>query len=225
MNSKHSITSLRTKDPQFSTIKSYHISIPLLLLEYDSGKKSFLRFTCVLRLFVLTYHIQARGTVLGAISAANTTSSAPIELQESLKFSDGSTSPYFRRSPELVSYAEGLTNISVPESLKVSEAASFFDVWTRTRRFHTVRIIFWPADGITRTDPSPDLRRFRRWAVHVEVLRGWWKPLRLCLEGVIDHYGSVTPPYDLMEDLRLRTPSVIARKVIVKPPIAHHSVQ
>lgn len=37
------------KDPQFSTIKSYHLSMPRLLLEYASGKKSFVRFTCTVR--------------------------------------------------------------------------------------------------------------------------------------------------------------------------------
>ena len=62
---------------------------------------------------------------------ANTTFSAPIELQESLKLSDGTVSPYIKRSPELTSYAEGLTNIPVPESLGVSEAASLFDVWMK----------------------------------------------------------------------------------------------
>lgn len=37
------------KDPQFSTIKSYHLSMPRLLLEYASGKKSFVCYTCIVR--------------------------------------------------------------------------------------------------------------------------------------------------------------------------------
>lgn len=77
--------------------------------------------------------MQARGAVLGALSTANTTFSAPIELRESLKLSRGTAGSYTKRTPELVSYAEGLTNIPVPESLRVSEAASLFDVWMKDR--------------------------------------------------------------------------------------------
>lgn len=63
----------------------------------------------------------------------NTTFGAPVELQESLKLGHGTTSPYIKRSPELVSYAEGLTNVRIPESLAVPEAASVFDVWMKDR--------------------------------------------------------------------------------------------
>ncbi|KAF9785172.1 mitochondrial ribosomal death-associated protein 3-domain-containing protein [Thelephora terrestris] len=104
------------KDPQFSTIKSYHLSMPRLLLEYASGKKSF-----------------ARGAVIGALSASNTTFSAPIELRESLKLGNGTANSYIKRSPVLVSYAEGLTKITVPEALSEREAASLFDVWMKDK--------------------------------------------------------------------------------------------
>jgi len=102
------------KDPQFSTIKSYHLSMPRLLLEYASGKKSF-----------------ARGAILGAFSSTNATFSAPVELQESLRLGSETASPYIKRSLEIASYAEGLTNVPVPESFTVSEAASLFDVWMK----------------------------------------------------------------------------------------------
>lgn len=59
--------------------------------------------------------------------------SAPIELRESLKLGDGTASPYIKRSPVLASYAEGLTKVPVPESLKVPEAASLFDVWMKDK--------------------------------------------------------------------------------------------
>jgi len=88
---------------------------------------------------------QARGAVLGALSAANTTFSAPIELQDSLKLSDGTASPYVKRSPELISYAEGLTNIPVPESLGVLEAAALFDIWTKDKAISrgAHHLFFW----------------------------------------------------------------------------------
>jgi len=104
------------RDPHFSSIKSYHLSMPRLLLEYASGKKSF-----------------ARGAVLGAISTSHTTFQTPIELKESLSLSCGPISPYVERSPELVAYARGLTRISVPENLNVKEAASLFDVWMKDK--------------------------------------------------------------------------------------------
>ena len=85
---------------------------------------------------------------------ANTTFSAPIELQESLKLDHGATNPYIKRSPELVSYAEGLTNIPVPESLAVPEAASMFDVWMKDKATSRgMRTFLRPAGGTTRTDP------------------------------------------------------------------------
>lgn len=104
------------KDSQFSTIKSYHLSMPRLLLEYAGGKKSF-----------------ARGAILGALSAASTTFSAPVELRESLELSDGTATPYTKRSQVLASYAKGLTKVPVPESLAVPEAASLFDVWMKDK--------------------------------------------------------------------------------------------
>lgn len=92
---------------------------------------------------------QTRGAVLGALSTANTMFSAPIELQESLKLSDGTVSPYIKRSSELVSYAEGLTNIPVPESLGVSEAAALFDIWTKDKAISrgARHLFFWLVHG------------------------------------------------------------------------------
>lgn len=106
--------------------------------------------------------MQARGAVLGALSTANTTFSAPIELRESLKLSHGTASPYIKRSPELMSYAEGLTNIPVPEALRVPEAAALFDVWMKdkaiSRCTHYLPSLI---DGTTLTDTLPRPHRFR----------------------------------------------------------------
>ena len=82
-----------------------------------------------IRGFIVNVPTRARGAVLGALSTANKAFCTPIELQESLKTSCGATSPYTERSTELVSYAEGLTNVPVSETLAVSEAASLFNVW------------------------------------------------------------------------------------------------
>jgi hypothetical protein len=76
---------------------------------------------------------QARGAVIGALSASNTTFSTPIELRESLKVGNGTANSYIKRSPVLVSYTEGLTKITVPEALSEREAASLFDVWMKDK--------------------------------------------------------------------------------------------
>jgi len=104
------------RDPQFERINSYHLSMPRLLLDYASSKKSF-----------------AKGAFVGAISHANTEYQTPLELQEALDLSLGPNSPYIKRSPELVSYAAGLTKIQVPDQLNLKEAASLFEVWMKDK--------------------------------------------------------------------------------------------
>lgn len=91
---------------------------------------------------------------MGALSTANTTFGAPIELRESLKLEVGTASPYVKRSSVLVSYAEGLTKIAVPESLAMPEAACLFDVWMKDRAIprgtqHIPRL----SEGACWTDP------------------------------------------------------------------------
>jgi len=104
------------RDPQFERINSYHLSMPRLLLEYASGKKTF-----------------NKGAFIGAISNANTEYQAPVELQEALDISPGPNSPYLKRSSELVSYAAGLTKVVVPDQLNLKEASSLFEVWMKDR--------------------------------------------------------------------------------------------
>ena len=87
---------------------------------------------------------------------ANTTFGAPLELRESLKLGHGTTDPYAKRSPELASYAEGLTNIPVRESFSVPEAASVFDVWMKDEAIP--RSAYYPVflrHGSIRLIPSP----------------------------------------------------------------------
>jgi hypothetical protein len=76
---------------------------------------------------------QAKGAFVGAISHANTEYRTPLELQEALDLSPGPNSPYIKRSPELVSYAAGLTKIQVPDQLNLKEASSLFEVWMKDK--------------------------------------------------------------------------------------------
>ncbi|THH32059.1 hypothetical protein EUX98_g2144 [Antrodiella citrinella] len=109
------------KNPMYENIKPYHLSVPRLLLEYASNKKSF-----------------SRGMVIGAISGSNTNWPVPPELQESL----GLTPPrpvsvYEKRYPEIEQYASGLENFPVPEQLTLDEAAAVYDLWRKDNALHT----------------------------------------------------------------------------------------
>ncbi|OAX38521.1 hypothetical protein K503DRAFT_718053 [Rhizopogon vinicolor AM-OR11-026] len=109
------------RDQHFSAIKSYHLSMPRLLLEYASGRKSF-----------------ARGAVFGALSMSNTTFPLPLELCEALSLEyDRPYGPYVKRSSELVKYTHRLEKLAVPNSLTIPEAASVFDVWMKDRAVPT----------------------------------------------------------------------------------------
>ncbi|EIN09639.1 hypothetical protein PUNSTDRAFT_51852 [Punctularia strigosozonata HHB-11173 SS5] len=101
------------RDANFGTIKPYHLSMPRLILEYASGRRSF-----------------ARGAVMGAISTEHTLFQLPVELREALGLPhDKPTGPYVKRSPEIVEYTRGLKALPVPDRLSVEEAASIFEVW------------------------------------------------------------------------------------------------
>ncbi|KAF9244207.1 mitochondrial ribosomal death-associated protein 3-domain-containing protein [Melanogaster broomeanus] len=96
------------KDPNFSAIQPYHLSMPRLLLEYASGQRKF-----------------ARGAVLGALSNTSPTFKLPLELAESLGLPPAS-------------YGEGLERMAVPDALTVPEAMEVFDVWRKDRAIPSV---------------------------------------------------------------------------------------
>ncbi|KAI0698355.1 mitochondrial ribosomal death-associated protein 3-domain-containing protein [Cytidiella melzeri] len=105
------------RDARFNTIKAYHLSLPRLLVELASGKKSF--------------HC---GAVLGALTTSNSEFKAPLELQEALGLTpDVPAGPYVRRKPELVEYAKGLQNIALPSQMNVNEAAALYELWGKDK--------------------------------------------------------------------------------------------
>ncbi|EPQ56717.1 hypothetical protein GLOTRDRAFT_138372 [Gloeophyllum trabeum ATCC 11539] len=105
------------RDPQFASIKPWHLSMPRLLLDYASGRKSF-----------------ARGAVLGALSTADTTYRTPLELRKALGLPDEQpTSPYVKMNETKMEYAKGLQALPVPEKLQLDEAAAVFEVWAKDK--------------------------------------------------------------------------------------------
>jgi len=110
------------RDPQMRSIMPYHLSLPRLILEFASGKKSF-----------------PLGAVYGATSTSHTYFKMPLELSEALGVPfEGPSGPYEKRQPELVEYAKGLRNFPVPAQLQVKEASALFEVWAKDRALHSV---------------------------------------------------------------------------------------
>ncbi|KAF8194975.1 mitochondrial ribosomal death-associated protein 3-domain-containing protein [Pholiota molesta] len=103
------------RDPHFVPIQSYHLSVPRMLLEFASGKRSF-----------------QKGAVLGAISASRTSHPTPVELRDALDLHNEDypiSSPYDKRNKTLLQYAEGLRAMEVPEKLTLAEAIGVFEIW------------------------------------------------------------------------------------------------
>ncbi|KZV72466.1 hypothetical protein PENSPDRAFT_750913 [Peniophora sp. CONT] len=109
------------KSPHFETVKSWHLSMPRLLLDYFSGKKTF-----------------ARGAVVGALSSTNRAYSLSPELRQALNVQpELGASPFTKVAPELTAYTQGIKTIEIPSRLQVEEAASLFDIWTKNTTLHT----------------------------------------------------------------------------------------
>ena len=67
---------------------------------------------------------------MGAINSSDTMFTLPLELRDTLKLDyDHPMSPYDKRSPELLDYAQGLKALPVPEKLTLEEASSLMSIW------------------------------------------------------------------------------------------------
>ncbi|KAF9265387.1 hypothetical protein L218DRAFT_957582 [Marasmius fiardii PR-910] len=120
------------RDPHFNRIRPYHLSVPRLLLEYASGKKSF-----------------ARGAVVGAINASDPLYRTSVELRDALKLGpdlwdlcasskskgdgvkSGISGPLEKRNKIFEEYAQGLRSLQLPKGFTLPEAAAAFEVWMK----------------------------------------------------------------------------------------------
>ncbi|KAI5124226.1 hypothetical protein M0805_005076 [Coniferiporia weirii] len=107
------------RDQHYEHIKSFHLSLPRLLMEYASGKKTF-----------------KRGAVVGALSSSLTQYPLGPELQKEL-VRDHPVDPYTKMVPGMVEYAQGLKPLRVPEKLEYDEAAALFEIWVKDRALHS----------------------------------------------------------------------------------------
>ncbi|KAF5373831.1 hypothetical protein D9758_000990 [Tetrapyrgos nigripes] len=105
------------RDPHFAHIRPYHLSMPRLLLEFASGKRSF-----------------SNGAVLGALTASDSQFPISNELITSLSLpSFLPWSPYDKANKSLMEYAKGLINLQVPNKFTLEEATAVFEVWMKDR--------------------------------------------------------------------------------------------
>ncbi|KAJ3506132.1 hypothetical protein NLJ89_g7035 [Agrocybe chaxingu] len=116
------------RDPHFSHIHSYHLSMPRLIMEYACGKRQF-----------------NSGVVLGAISASQSTNPLPLELRDALDLSSLDKRPvsvYDKRDRVLSGYAEGMQKLEVPAKLTLEEAVGVFEVWKGQGVFGSKRTFY-----------------------------------------------------------------------------------
>ncbi|TFK51912.1 hypothetical protein OE88DRAFT_1658612 [Heliocybe sulcata] len=105
------------RDQHFASIKPWHLSMPRLLLELASGKKSF-----------------ARGAILGALSDTVTQYKTPLELRRALGLPDvAPVGPFVKTNKTVEEYAAGLKALPVPGKLSLDEAARLFEVWVEDK--------------------------------------------------------------------------------------------
>ncbi|KAG6814973.1 hypothetical protein H0H93_011453 [Arthromyces matolae] len=99
------------RDPHFIPIHSYHLSLPRMILEYASGKRSF-----------------AKGVFVGAVTASDTQFPTPLELSAASSVLDNRfVTPYDKQSKVLQKYLKGIMEMRVPDQLSLQEAASLYE--------------------------------------------------------------------------------------------------
>ena len=123
------------RNQHYEHIKSYHLSLPRLLMEYASGKRIFVSYSEFLVFLIFSDNMKARGAVVGALAPSLSQYPIPPELKQALQLE--SPSPYTKLNPGMLEYAQGLEAMQVPESLEYSEATSIFEIWARDRALHT----------------------------------------------------------------------------------------
>ncbi|KAL5531482.1 hypothetical protein ACEPAG_4359 [Sanghuangporus baumii] len=107
------------RNQHYEHIKSYHLSLPRLLMEYASGKRTL-----------------NRGAVLGAISSTITQYPLGPELKQALSLGEH-LNPYTKLRKGLLEYAQGLEPLHVPDKLEYDEAVAIFEIWKKDRALHS----------------------------------------------------------------------------------------
>ncbi|KAL5492220.1 hypothetical protein ACEPAI_3667 [Sanghuangporus weigelae] len=107
------------RNQHYEHIKSYHLSLPRLLMEYASGKRTL-----------------NRGAVLGAISSTITQYPLGPELKQALSLGEH-LNPYTKLRKGLLEYTQGLEPLHVPDKLEYDEAVAMFEIWKKDRALHS----------------------------------------------------------------------------------------
>ncbi|KAF6759514.1 mitochondrial carrier protein [Ephemerocybe angulata] len=101
------------KDHFLRPIKANHLSLPRLILDFASGKRTF-----------------AKGAVVTALTNSDTNFNVPLEIQDALDLPRAHpVSPYQRRDGDVQGYVHGLTGFKLPDRMSSDEMAGLFSVW------------------------------------------------------------------------------------------------
>ncbi|KAG7088682.1 hypothetical protein E1B28_012653 [Marasmius oreades] len=182
------------RDPHFSRIRPYHLSVPRLLLEYASGKRTFYR-----------------GAVVGAITASDPEYRTSVELRDALKLGpdlwdlcgssksrgegvkSGISGPLEKRNKVFVEYAKGLRSLQLPKGFTLPEAAAAFEVWMK--------------DGSVLGNPTDELLLSKYTESAGNPRDFIWKGLLSSLEGVppsvAEIKGKVGTPWPQLREMTL----------------------
>ncbi|KLO11620.1 hypothetical protein SCHPADRAFT_876656 [Schizopora paradoxa] len=108
------------RNQHFQRIQSFHLSVPRLLLEYASGKRSF-----------------KLGAFVGAPTMNDTQFPLPDELRKTIQVESRPLKAYSKLVPEFLEYSDGLQSVPIPEKLTVTEAAAMFEIWGKDGALHS----------------------------------------------------------------------------------------
>ncbi|ORX35071.1 mitochondrial ribosomal death-associated protein 3-domain-containing protein [Kockovaella imperatae] len=104
------------RSPDYEKLRSYHMSTPLLMLDYLTARKTF-----------------NRGMVISALSYSDTVFYPSLSLEHGLGLeSDRHLDPYDTIDPTHYAHAtSGIKKIHLPYGMSTKEAAGMFEIWSR----------------------------------------------------------------------------------------------
>ncbi|KAH8834782.1 mitochondrial ribosomal death-associated protein 3-domain-containing protein [Flagelloscypha sp. PMI_526] len=132
------------RDPRFSRIRSWELSVPRLLLQYASGERKIKKgaFLAALNSSDPQWPIGPElrdAFLLGGKYGSRIQGGSSVFLGEhepTTGHSEGERTGagmYEPRSKELVAALQGLTHVPLPERLTINEAKNLYDVWLGTK--------------------------------------------------------------------------------------------
>ena len=130
------------RTPDYTLLESYALSLPRLLLDYISGRKTFVSATSTdvpqsIGLFLSNGNwrcLQARGSILTSLSFSSPRYQPSLELYHGLSGTlpcPYPLTPYDSVNDYHVAHAKGLQVMNVMERLGLGEAQGLMSIWSK----------------------------------------------------------------------------------------------